>query len=208
MKTVLTSIITSIITVVIALFVVQYFCNDDKCDAAYDDDHEKECQEHVKKDHEYHDGQGMCIADFAGHREEFDAQLSMEEKATIEAISEKFEDAHCEKMCPEGKKKFMEEHKADFEALLAIADNHKEYFDGLQAKMHEKHAKADAVVTDKCPEAASCKEATEKCKGEAKEVEKKVEKECKEATEACEEECFNTFKIHFLLLDSECEHDQ
>jgi len=208
MKTVITSIITSIITVLIVLAIVHYFCDDDKC--AHESDYKKACTEHVAKDHKHHEAHGMCMHKFEDIREGFDARLSDDEKATIEALREKFEDAHCEEMCPEGKKKFMEEHKADFAVLLAIADNHKEFFDGLYAKMHEgckeHHADGKDMKTEahKCPEAKTCREATEKCKGEPKKAESK---ECKEAKEKCEEECFNTFKIHFLLYDGDCEHE-
>lgn len=215
MKTVLTSIITSIITVIVALLVVYAIWGDDDCKFNDDNDnYRKECAEKVKKDHNYRNEHAMCMEKFEDLREEFDAQLSQEEKETIEAISEKFEDAHCEEMCPEGKKKFMEEHKADFEALLAIADNHKEFFDGLYAEMHKEHEKTGVKAEDVCPEAKTCREATEKCKGETKEIEKKAdpektapaqaeEKKCKEAKEACEEACFDTFKIHFLLMDED-----
>ena len=67
---------------------------------------------------------------------------------------------------------------------------------------------------DKCPEANKCKEATEKCKGEVKKSETEAEAvkteeamaettKCKKAKEECEKECFNTFKIHFLLMDED-----
>ena len=210
MKTVLTSIITSIITVIIVLAVVHYFC-DDSCETTHEHKHKTECCD-ADKAHKHDDGHGCCAADLVQLRKEFDVQLSDEEKATIEAMREKFADVHCEKMCPEGKKKFMEEHKADFEALLAIADNYEGYFKSLKASMHEGHEKVKSEA-HKCPEAKTCKEATEKCKGEGEKTEKKVEKkaegkECKEAKAKCEE-CFDTFKIHFLLMDTEkkCEHD-
>ena len=67
-----------------------------------------------------------------------------------------------------------------------------------------------SYLADKCPEAAKCKEATEKCKGEQAKTPEAKEK-CEKAEAECKKECeekLNTFKIHFLLLDDEgCEHD-
>ena len=211
MKTVLTSIITSIITVVIALFVVHaiwgeggyMFC---------DDNHEKECKEEVKKECEKkcdskQDAHHMMMEKLEPIRAEFDTQLSDEEKATIEAIREKFEDIEHDEMCEEGKKKFMEQYKDDFEALHAIAANHKEYLDGVFAKVHmTSKGHEGEVKKDACPEVAKCKEATEKCKGEHTKAEAKApeaEKKCKEAEAECKAECENPFKIHFLLMDND-----
>lgn len=220
MKTVLTSIITSLITVIIALFVVHTIVGDGGFMFSHDDDDKKECVEQKneccdKKQHSEAEKHEMCMETLEPIRAEFETQLSDEEKATIEAIRAKFEDADHEDLCPEGMAKFQEQHKDDIAAVLAIADNHKEFFDEMFAKMHTKEAAAEGEVVkeDACPEAAKCKEATEKCKGEAKKVEKKAEprkaeaNKCKESSEKCEQECFNTFKIHFLLLDTECNHE-
>jgi hypothetical protein len=104
----------------------------------------------------------------------------------------------------------MEEHKADIDALMAIADNHKAYFDGFFAKMHDnkdcKHAEDGEVVKESgCPEAAKCKDASEKCKGEQKTPEteakcKEAEAKCKKQEAECKEACASTFKVHFLLM--------
>jgi hypothetical protein len=213
MKTVLTSIITSIITVVVALLVVNAIWGGGECMYG-DDEHEKACKEQVKKECEKkcesrEDAHHMMMGKLQPIRAEFDTQLSDEERATIEAIREKFEDVDHEKMCEEGKKKFYEQHKADIEALLAIAGNHKEFLNGVHAKMHMS-AKGHEGEVEKpgCPEAAKCKEATEKCKGEHAEAKpepkEEAEKKCAKAEAECKAECENTFKIHFLLMD---DHD-
>ncbi len=209
MKTVLTSIITSLITVIIALFVVYAIVGDGGCMLSHDDDDDKkECVEQKKEccDHKQHseaEKHEMCMEKLEPVRADFDAQLSDEEKATIEAIRDKFEDADHEDLCPEGMAKFQEQHKDDIAAVLAIADNHKEFFDEMFAKMHTKEAaiEGEVVKEDACPEAAKCKEATEKCKGEMKEV--KEEKKCAEAEAKCEMECQNTFKVHFILMEQD-----
>ena len=223
MKTVLTSIITSIITVVIALFVVHAIWGDGECMFS-DNDDDKECTEQVKKGccdkkqsntavtHE------MMMEKLAPVRAEFDGELTDEEKATIAGIREKFEDVDHENMCPEGMAKFQEQYKDDIAALTAIADNHKEFLDGLYAKMHgdKKCAQAaeegEVVKTGGCPEAKACGEATEKCKGEQKTPEaeakcKEAEAKCKEAEAKCQLACENTFKVHFLLLDEDDEDE-
>jgi len=212
MKTVLTSIITSLITVIIALFVVHAIMGDGKCMFS-GEEHEKECTEHVKKacGDKPGDAHEMMMVKLGHIRAEFETTLSDEEKATITAIREKFEDVDHEKMCAEGKEKFMEQHKADIDALLAIAENHKEFLDGVFTKVHaekkcEKSGHGEVVKEHACPEAAKCKEATEKCKGEKKAPE--AEAKCKEATEECKAECENTFKVHFLLMEEHvCDHD-
>lgn len=238
-KTLLTIIITLAVAVGIVLLANAIwtdggciFSCDDKTECSKEE--KKECcdKDHEKKEccDKKHDKKeccdkkhGMICESYKPIRAEFDAELSDEEKATIATIKEKFADIDHTEMCPETEAKFMEEHKADFEALTAIADNHKEYFDEMMVKMHEKkkeeckHEEGEGhddngdddgeVVKDKeCPEAHKCKDATEKCKGEkTAEAEKKCEEEeakkCKEAEEKCEKECLNTFKIHFLLLD-------
>ena len=212
MKTVLTSIITSLITVIVALFVVHAIWGDGEC-VFSDNDHEKECTEHVKKECDKKDAHAhdMMMKKLAYIRVEFDAKLSDEEKTTIAAIREKFENLDHEEMCPEGHEKFMEEHKADFDALQAIADNHKEFLDGLFTKVHDakkcdKSEQGEVVKEHACPEAAKCKEATEKWKGEKKTPE--AEAKCKKATAECKAACEKTFKIHFLLMEAhECDHD-
>jgi|GEM_PF-6049426 len=233
MKKTLLTIIITLAVVVGAVLIFHAIYGEGECIFG-DDDDKTECskeekegccdKKHAKKSH------GMLCDSFKPIRAEFDTQLSDDEKATIAGIKEKFAEIDHTEMCPEGKEKFMEEYKADFEALTAIADNHKEYFDEMLAKMHEKkkeeckheegekedHGEAeegeehddDGEVKKKeeCPEAHKCKDATEKCKGEktAEAEEKCTEEElkkCKEAEKKCEQECLNTFKIHFLLLD-------
>lgn len=237
-KTLLTVIITLLVAAAL-IFASHAIWGDGECIFSNDDDKtectqeekEKCCdKEHAKKECTEKKDHGKLCDSFKPIRAEFDAELSDEEKATIAETKAKFEDIDHEEMCPEGKEKFMEEHKADFKELLAIADNHKGYFDDLHKKMQEKHEKEckheedgdegehdegdghddDAVAKKghECPEASKCKEATEKCKGEpekeaTKECKEKAEKECKEAKEECEKECMNTFLIHFLLLDFE-----
>ncbi len=209
MKTVLTSIITSLITVIIALFVVHAILGDGGCMLSHDDDDdEKECVEH-KTAHDKAEKHAMCMETLEPIRAEFETTLSDEEKATITAIRENSGDDEHENLGPEGMEKYMEQHKDDITALVAIADNHKEFFDGVFAKMHDKeHADDGEVVKEHaCPEAAKCKEATEKCKGEKKtaEVAKKsehAEEECKHAEEKCKSGCMNTFKVHFLLIEA------
>lgn len=215
MKTVLISIITSIITVIIALFIVHAVWGDGGCMFS-EEEHEKECTEQVKKACDKKDSHAheMMMEKLESIRADFDAQLTDDEKATIAAIRDKFEDVDHEKMCAEGMAKFQEQHKDDIAALVAIADNHKEYLDGVFAKMHadKKCAPADkgeVVKESGCPEAAKCKEATEKCKGEQKAPEaeakcKETEAKCKEAEAKCQAECESTFKVHFLLME---EHD-
>ena len=163
---------------------------------------------------------GVLCDSYKPVRAEFDTQLSDNEKATISEIKEKFAGIDHTEMCPESEAKFMDEHKADFEALTAIADNHKEYFEEMMASKHEnkekecKHAEGEGhhkddgevVKGNECPETHNCKEATEKCKGEKtveeeKKCEEEVDKKCKEEKKKCKQECMNTFKIHFLLLD-------
>ena len=223
MKTVLTSIITSIVTVIIVFFVIHAIWGGGEC--IFSDDHEEECTEYVKKecDKKHHENAShsheMMMKHLVPLRAEFEEQLSDEEKAAIEAIQDKFEDADIdhEKMCEEGVEKFQEQYKEDIAALLAIAGNHQKFFDDWSAKMHAKekceHAEGSAEAVKeahKCPEAAKCKEATEKCKGEQAKTPEAKEK-CEKAEAECKKECeekLNTFKIHFLLLDDEgCEHD-
>ncbi|MDT8393525.1 MAG: hypothetical protein RQ761_06750 [Bacteroidales bacterium] len=222
-KTVITVIITLIAAAAI-VFIAYSIWGEGKC---FTDDHEEECTEVIKKGgcdkmnaEASHDKfmEGLMPA-----RTEFDSKLSEEDKMIIAGIREKFAGIDHTKMCPQGKDKFMEENKADFDALTAIANNHKEYLDGLYAKMHARHeetcshmgahkAKAseetpsEEVMANKCPEISNCKEATEKCQGEKiaeaeKEKCEELEKKCAKATEECEKECMNTFKIHFLLMD-------
>jgi len=185
MKTVLTSVITSIVTVIIVFFVIHAIWGGGEC--IFSDDHEEECTEHVKKDcdKKHHENAShsheMMMKHLVPLRAEFEEQLSDEEKAAIEAIQDKFEDADIDhkKMCEEGVTKFQEEYKDDIAALLAIAGNHQKFFDDRCAKMRAtekcEHAEGSAevvaegsadVVKDahKCPEVAKCKEATEKCK--------------------------------------------
>lgn len=224
MKTVLTSIITSIITVIIAMFIIHAVSGGGECIFGNNDDDDKECiererkdcdKEHHKKDADMH---AMMMEKMKPMRIEFEEQLSDEEKASISDIRANFGDADHKDMRPEGKEKFMEEHKADFETLLAIAENHKEYFEGMFVKMHDTHHNkikegehhqgedVDVKMGHKCPESEKCKEATIKCKGEktpeaeAKSKESEVKK-CKEAEEKCEKECRNTFQVHFLLME-------
>lgn len=203
MKTVLTSIITSIITVIVILFAVHAIWGGGEC-VFNDDDHDRECKKVVKKEcvkaeccahHE------MMMEKMEAARAEFEATLSDEEKATIAGIREKFEGVDHEKMCPEGKAKFEEQYKEDLAALMAIADNHKDFFDGMHTKMHPETTDVKAVVEKGCPEAAKCKDATEKCMDKTKEV--KTEAECKKAEEECMKECLATFKIHFLLMEND-----
>jgi len=230
MKTVLTSVITSIVTVIIVFFVIHAIWGGGEC--IFSDDHEEECTEHVKKDcdKKHHENAShsheMMMKHLVPLRAEFEEQLSDEEKAAIEAIQDKFEDADIDhkKMCEEGVTKFQEEYKDDIAALLAIAGNHQKFFDDRCAKMRAtekcEHAEGSAevvaegsadVVKDahKCPEVAKCKEATEKCKGEEAKTPEAKEK-CEKAEAECKKECeekLNTFKIHFLLLDEEeCKH--
>ncbi len=196
MKTVLTSIITSIITVIIAFFVVHAIWGDGDCMFNHDDDHDgcceklrKECLDkyHKRGDFRSH---AMIMKRLVPLRAEFEEQLTDEEKATIEAIQDKFEDADDdhEKMRPEGMAKFKELYEEDIAALLAIANKHQQFFDELSAKKYHP-----------CPEAAKCKGDTVKT-AETKEKCEKAKAECKEK--------INTFKVHFLLLDEdECEHD-
>lgn len=216
MKTVLTSIITSIITVVVALFVVQAITGHGHMFS--DDDHEKECIEHIKKECEKkcsskEDAHHMMMERLAPAREKFETMLTEDEKATITAVREKFADVDHEKMCEEGKEKFQEQHKEDFDALLAIAGNHKEFLDEVHNKMHMTTKGHDGEVEKHaCPEALKCKEATEKCKGEHKKVEgeqkdPEAEKKCKEAEAECKAECEKNFKIHFILMKEHCDHD-
>lgn len=232
MKTVLTSIITSIVTVIIVFFVIHAIWGGGECIFS-DDDDDKECTEYVKKDCDkrHHEtashSHEMMMKHLVPLRAEFDEQLSDEEKASIEAIQDKFEDAgfEHEKMCGEGVEKFQEQHKEDIAALLAIAGDHQKFFDDWCAKMRAtekcEHAEGSAEVVaegsadvvkdaDKCPEAAKCKEATEKCKGEQAKTPEAKEK-CEKAEAECKKECeekLNTFKIHFLLLDDDgCEHE-
>jgi len=213
MKTVLTIIITAIVTVIITILVVHAVAGEGDCVINWgDDDHDKECTEEVKKgccdkkEHSKADMHEMMMEKLEPIRAEFDAELSDDEKATIAAIREKLGDKDHTELCPEGEAKFMEEHKADIDVILAIADNHKEYLDGLFAKMHDdkdcNHAEEGEVVkTSACPEAAKCKEATEKCKGEQKTPE--AEAKCKETEAECKEACASTFKVHFLLLEDD-----
>lgn len=207
MKTVLTSIITSLITVIIALFVVHTIVGDGGCMLSCDDDDDKkECVEHKKEccDKKHHDRaekHAMCKETLEPIRAEFETALSDEEKATIAAIRENFGDDDHENLCPEGMEKYMKQHKDDITALVAIADNHKDFFDGVFAKMHEGEAKEDGEVKkEACPEAAKCKEATEKCKGEKKTAEVAEKSELAEGE--CKSECMSTFKVHFLLMEA------
>ncbi|RLD37253.1 MAG: hypothetical protein DRI83_04220, partial [Bacteroidetes bacterium] len=141
MKTVLTSIITSIVTVIIVFFVIHAIWGGGEC--IFSDDHEEECTEYVKKDcdKKHHENAShsheMMMKHLVPLRAEFDEQLSDEEKAAIEAIQAKFEDADLdhEKMCAEGLEKFQEQYKDDIAALLAIAGNHQQFFDDWSAKM-------------------------------------------------------------------------
>lgn len=208
MKTVLTSIITSIITVVIALFVVHAIYGDGGCMFSHEDGEgscEKEKTECCDKDQHKGNAHCMMMEQLIPFRAEFEKQLTEEEKATIETIEDKFEEAEGEgheKLCPEGMAKFQEAHKEDIAALLAIANNHQQFFDDMMTKMHDKemceHAKEGEAVAKKhaCPEAAKCKEATEKCKGEQAKEGEAVAKtaacpeaaKCKEATEKCKGE--------------------
>ena len=217
MKTVLTSIITSIITVIIAMFIIHAVGGGGECLFSHDDDDDKECIErerkdcdkkHHKKDADMH---AMMMEKMKPMRIEFDEQLSDEEKTSINDIRASFGDADHTDLCPEGKEKFMDAHKADFETLLAIAENHKVYFGDIYSKMHDAHhddadADVDVKMGHKCPESEKCKEATHKCKGEktpeAEEKCKEAEvKKCKDAEETCEKECMHTFQVHFLLMD-------
>jgi hypothetical protein len=221
MKTVLTSIITSIITVVIALFIMQYTCGDKGCATGQDDKEgccEKEKTECTDKKHEKccdgEKGHAAMMEQLIPMRAELEKQLTEEEKATIETIEDKFEEAageEHENLCPEGMAKFQEAHKDDIAALLAIANNHQQFFDDMKAKMHDKEKceqakEGEAVAkTAACPEAAKCKEATEKCKGEQAKTEAGA-KECKEAKAECKKTCegeMNSFKVHFLLMDDD-----
>ncbi len=214
MKTVLTSIITSLITVIIALFVVHAIMGDGGCMLSNDDDDDKkECVEQKKeccdkKDYDKAEKHEMCIETLEPIRAEFETTLSDEEKASIAAIRENFGDVEHEDLCPEGMEKYKEQHKDDIAALVAIADDHKEFFDGIFAKMHEGEADEDGEVKkEACPEAKNCKEASEKCKGEQKTAEvaeksEHAEGECKHDEEKCKSECMSTFKVHFLLMEA------
>jgi hypothetical protein len=217
MKTVLTSIITSIITVVIALFIVHYTCGDKGCAIGQDDKEgccEKEKTECCDNDQHKGDAHCMMMEQLIPFRAELEKQLTEEEKATIEAIEAKFEEAEGEgheDLSPEGMTKFQEAHKDDVAALLAIANNHQQFFDDMTAKMHDKE-KCEKVIEGEaaatkhaCPEAAKCKEATEKCTGEQAKTEAGA-KECKEAKAECKKTCegeMNSFKVHFLLMDDD-----
>ena len=161
----------------------------------------------------------------------FEEELSEAEKATISDIRAKFSEGDHENLCPEGMAKFQEQHKDDIAALVAIADNHKAFFDGMYAKMHSEEKCKDADVKKEeacpeaakckgekevkdaevkkeiaCPEAAKCKEATEKCKGEKANT-PEAEAKCKEAEAACKSTCETTFKVHFLLMDTDDNED-
>jgi hypothetical protein len=212
-KTILTIILT-IIAIAAVLFISHAIWGDGECIFSGDDNTEcssaekkaccdkelekKACCDKAHKEDSHH----AMMAQLIPLRAEFENQLSDEEKAMIEAIEENFEaeemEGH-EDLCPEGMAKFNEAHKEDIAALLAIANNHQEFFDNMMAKMHEtkKCEPADGEVKkEACPEAAKCKEATEKCKGEQeKPAEEAVKKDacpeaakCKEATEKCKGE--------------------
>jgi len=232
MKKTLLTIIITLIAAALVIFLAHSIWGEGECIFG-DDDDKTECTKEEKKGccdkkHEK-ESHGMLCESFKPIRAEFDAELSDDEKAVIAGIKEKFAEVDHTELCADSKKKFMEEHKADFEALTAIADNHKDYFDDLIAKMQEakkeecKHEEGDGHDHDgevkkveECPEAKKCKDATEKCKGEKtaeaekeckekaeKECKEHAKKECKESKEECEKQCLNTFKIHFLLLDFE-----
>jgi hypothetical protein len=227
------TLITVVITLIVAALAVFSF-NAIWGDGCMLDDDDKECTHAVKKEScdkaekaccdkkkvtEHHD---MMMEKLRPIRAEFNDELDEEEKMMIAGIQEKFEGVDHTKLCPDGQKKFMEEHQADFNALKQIAARHAEYLDGLYSKMHKEMGecceKNMSSMKDKeadepakmahagCPEAQKCKDATEKCKGEKEvkakeECKEKAEKECKEATEKCQQECMNTFKTHFLLLE-------
>lgn len=224
-KTVITVIITLIAAAAI-VFIVYLIRGEGNC---FTDDQAEEFTEVIKKGGcdkmNAEAGYDKLMGGLMPARTEFDSKLSEEDKVIIAGIREKFAGIDHTKMCPHGKDKFMEENKADFNALTAIADNHKEYLDGLYAKMHARHeegcshmgtdkAKAseetpsEEVLAARCPEISNCKEVTEKCKGEKtaeadKEKHEELERKCAKAIEECERECMNTFKIHFLLLGAE-----
>ena len=222
-KTLLTIIITLLVTAGVILL-AHAIWGEGECIFGNDED-EKECVE--KKDKSCCDKEKTykedCDEKSKGHdhavmmeglaeaRADFESQLSDEEKATISSIKEKMGDVNHEELCPEGEKKFMEEHKADFDAIRAIASSHSAYLDELYTNSHKdmkgeckehkeagKEEKAEAAEdgetakmgAEKCPEASKCKEATEKCKGEVnKEAEKKCEEEVKKECEEKEKEC-------------------
>ena len=245
MKTVLTSIITSIITVIVAMLIIHAVSGEGGCMFSDNDGHKTECVDQDKKGccdkkHEMSgaDKHEIMMEKLEPMRLAFEEELSEAEKATISDIRAKFSEGDHENLCPEGMAKFQEQHKDDIAALVAIADNHKAFFDGMYAKMHseEKCKEADVKKEEACPEAAKCKEATEKCKGEKEVKDAEVKKEiacpeaakCKEATEkckgekantpeaeakckeaeaACKSTCETTFKVHFLLMDTDDNED-
>ena len=228
MKKILLTVIITLLVVTGILLLAHAIWGEGDCIFG-DDDDKKECvknEKHECGDKDYDKKKACCDKEHAGHalmmeelktaRVTFNEQLTDDEKVTIAGIKESFDDADHTKLCPEGKSKFMEEHKADFDALSAIAENHKDYLDGLYMKSHERmlaeckehltkvnddedddemeqeDGETAMKAAEKCPEAKTCMEATEKCKGEmTKEKEEKckeeVEKKCEEEKKKCEE---------------------
>ena len=139
-KTILVSALTAIITVLLAFVVIHFVC---------DDCNEEECEQHeifISKhtghggDFAWHGDHSMGCAGMSDEckefRAEFDTKLSDEERATIAKVKERFE-AFKENAELEDHEQLMKDHKADFEALEAIAENHKESLDAIMAKCHE-----------------------------------------------------------------------
>lgn len=215
MKKAVIFIIVALIAIAAFAFIANSLWGTGSCIFGGEDEKTECCEkEEVKKSccdkKEGDDHHAKMMETLKPLRAEFEAELSEDEKAVIAEIQTKFADVDHTEMCPEGKEKFMQEHKADFEALTAIADNHKAYFDAMIEKMHAeegegcKHLEGedkdkghdddgDVKATDpsKCPEAEKCKEATAKCKGEKtaeaeKEYKEKAETKCKEA-EKCKD---------------------
>ncbi|MEN8225310.1 MAG: hypothetical protein ABFS05_08120 [Bacteroidota bacterium] len=222
------TLLTIIITLVVAaglLFASHVIWGEGHC--IFDDDDKAECTPKEKKEccDKKHDADAHAeiLAYLQPLRLEFDTILNDEEKDLIAGIKEKIGNEDYTKDCQEGHKKFREEHKADFEALTAIAENHKEYFDDLLAKLKEHHKEGckhddeeegedndesegeeddddkegEVSRHHKCPEVHKCKDAKEKCKGVPSE----------EAKKKCTEEELKKCKEAEAKCDQECEHN-
>ena len=201
MKTVLISIITTIVTLILALLVIHLFWGEG-CILS-DDDHDKECTEKTeKKCIKKEPAHGFCMEKIEELRGDLEAKLTDEEKETITAMREKFDDDGHKKMNREEMTAYMAEHKEDIEAILVIADKHKDYIEGIYTKIHD--SKPKMLAHHKCPEMIKCKKAQKKEIAEDSEFEMK----CKKAEEECRIECVTTFKVHFLLMDEHLEDDE
>jgi len=191
-KTIFVSALTALITVILSLLVIHFIC--DNCDEEECDQHEIYISKHAGhgQDMVWHGDHKMGCAGMSEEcktfRAEFDKELSDEEKATIIKVKESFE-ALKENKEIEDHEQVMKDHKADFETLEAIAENHKESLDAIMAKCHKSCEK-------KC-EGEKKEECKKKCEGEAKvkeECEKKCEGEAKAKEAKCKMKCETSCK--------------